>query len=185
MPDHSDIINIFPLIETAFLTYFKALCDTEGLAWYKTMDWLEAQPDDQGNPIGITAPFISILCGDLVPAAPGANLDDPNQTEAGTLSVLIRTLAKDIYSDPEEKQLVMTGLELHNLIVGKIKGQIFFARNQATRDRIKLEAAINALNVPGVTIFKVSRPSQTKPAVNGSTYETDIRIPFQAGPKAA
>ena len=184
MPNHSDIINIFPLVETAFLAYFKALCDTEGLAWYKTMDWLEAEPDEQGNPIGITAPFVSILCGDLLPAAPGANLDDPNQTEASALSVLIRTLAKNIYEDPEEKQLKMTGLEFHNLLVGKIKGKIFFARN-AQQQRIKLEDAINALNTPGVTIFKVSRPSQTKPGVNGSSYETEIKIPFQAGPKAA
>jgi hypothetical protein len=175
--------NLLPGVETAFLSYFKTFCDTEGLNWYRTMNWLEAQPDDQGNLVGITAPFVSVTCGDMAPASPDSNLDDADQVEKSMLTVLIRTLAKDIYSDATEKQLVMTGLDYHMNLVGSIKDRIYFPRDTVTQVRTKLEVVINSFKTSGVEIAKVSRPSQSKPKAEGSTYATIITIPFQAEPK--
>jgi len=177
--------NILPACEQAWTRYLKPICDMrDDLNWYTTLQWMEAQqiPQPDGSFLlqGITAPFVSVLCGEMTPAAPDGNLDDPDQMEKGVMSFVVRTLAKDDVQDG----LVIPGAIYHWNLVGKIKDCIYWARDRKTQVRTKIEVVINALNTPGVTICKVSRPSQSKTIPRGSTYETIITVPFQACPKA-
>ena len=174
--------NIRGQAEKAWMAYMKPFCLTQNVQQYRALQILEAQVDpESGAMVGIEAPFIAFGVTGMEPANGESNLDDDDQNQSGKVSIKVRTLAENIYTDATKKVMLMTGGDFHDDLVGRVLDAIFQIQIPPD-ERQSLPDVLNALDTPGILFEAVYRPSQGMPHPIGATYESDILIPFMAYP---